>query len=88
MTHLEIVEALEFLAPNASYVLNGDNYEEIVWHDLEITQPTLPQIETTVAKLDELRQEKIDAAKAAKAAAEAKLEALGLTPDDLKALRL
>ena len=79
-------DVLGFLIPNGGYVLVGDSYEGITF--LECEPITKEQFEAGFAQYDAWKAEQ-DAAKAsAKAAAEAKLEALGLTPADLQALGL
>jgi uncharacterized protein YggE len=55
--------------------------------DREMNEAELKQFEIDKAE-DELKQQAMNKAVANKAAAQAKLEALGLTTDDLKALGL
>ena len=55
--------------------------------DREMNEAELKQFEIDKAE-DELKQQAMNKAVAHKAAAQAKLEALGLTTDDLKALGL
>lgn len=86
MTHEEIVKALKSFTPNAEWHLTGDNYDDIVW--IQGEKPTLKELEDEL-KIIPLRKAQAEAEAAAKkAAAEAKLAALGLTAEDLKALGL
>jgi hypothetical protein len=79
-------EVLSMLIPNGGYVQVGEDYEGIQF--IECQPITKAQFEAGFAQYDAWKAEQ-DAAKAqAKALAEAKLEALGLTADDLKALGL
>jgi hypothetical protein len=79
-------QVLEMLIPNGGYVQVGTEYEGIQF--LEAEPITKAQYEAGFAQYDAWKAQQ-DAAKAqAKASAEAKLEALGLTSDDLKALGL
>ena len=55
--------------------------------DREMNEAELEQFEIDKAE-DELKEQAMNLAAAKKAAAQAKLEALGLTADDLKALGL
>ena len=55
--------------------------------DREMNEAELAQFEIDKAE-DQLKQQAMDEAAAKKAAAQAKLEALGLTTEDLKALGL
>ena len=79
-------EVLGMLIPNGGYVQNGLEYEDIIFLDCEPI--TKKQYEDGFAQYDAWKAEQ-DANKAqARAAAEAKLAALGLTTDDLRALGL
>lgn len=85
LKHIEKVHAINLIRPNAKYVLRGDDIE--LWED-NSQQPTEAEIEAGwVAYQAKVEADKEEAA-AKKAAAEAKLAALGLTADDLKALGL
>jgi hypothetical protein len=80
-------QVLFMLCPDIEYTLSGENYEDIVWHNGS-PAITKEQFEAGFAQYDAWKAEQ-DLAKAqTKASAEAKLEALGLTADDLKALGL
>jgi hypothetical protein len=80
--------AIQRLRPTAEFSYSDDDYSTIQWDVLEGKAPTQSEIDAAIQeiKADELAAE----AKAAadKAAAQTKLEALGLTADDLKALGL
>ena len=79
-------EVLSMLIPSGGWVIKGNNYEGVEF--LECEPITKAQFEAGFAQYDSWKAEQ-DAIKAqAKAAAEAKLAALGLTADDLKALGL
>ena len=85
MKNSDKVKAIQYILPNAQFVLRGN---EIEWLDETQTQPTQEEIEAGwVAYQAKLEADKSEAA-AKKAAAEAKLAALGLDADDLKALGL
>lgn len=75
---MRIEEALQALKPAAEWVLRGDTYDDIEWLDKVQTKPSQ---EDVTAKMAEALPDN-------KAAATAKLAALGLTTDDLKALGL
>lgn len=72
------IEVLEYLAPGKQYYGYGSEYEDIIWVDGEAPF-TKKQFLAAFDKVDEMKAK-------AKADAEAKLQALGLTVDDLKAL--
>jgi hypothetical protein len=80
-------EVMEMLCPDGGWILVGDDFDGITWVD-ERPRCTKAEYQAGFAQYDVWKAEQ-DAAKAeAKAAAEAKLEALGLTPADLAALGL
>ena len=85
MEHNQIVASIKHIRPAAQFALSGDKLE---WLDAEQVEPTKAEIEAGWVDY----QTKVDADKAEaaakKATAEAKLAALGLTTDDLKALGL
>jgi hypothetical protein len=83
-THREIVKALNNIRPNAEWTLRDGNFENLEWLDMTQSKPTKIEID---AAIEIVKQAEAEAA-AKKAAAEAKLAALGLTADDLKALGL
>ncbi len=88
MNELELTQAIKILKPTAQFSFKGADYSTIKWDVLEGDAPTQSEIDAAIEqiKADEAQAELDRAAK--KAAAEAKLAALGLTRDDLKALGL
>ena len=84
--NVNAINVLEMLIPNGGWIMVGDDYEGIQF--LECDPITKAQFEAGFAQYDAWKAEQ-DATKAqAKASAEAKLAALGITADDLKALGL
>jgi hypothetical protein len=79
-------EVLEMLYPNGGWAISGEEYEGIQF--LECEPITKAEYEAGFAAYDAWKAEQDEAKAAKKAAAEAKLAALGLTADDLKALGL
>jgi len=81
-------KAIRKLKPNSEFSFIADDYSTIKWDILEGEAPTQAEIDAAIeqVKADEAQAEIDRAAK--KAEAEAKLAALGLTADDLKALGL
>lgn len=86
MKHLS--EAILLLRPTAHFSFTDNDYATVKWDVLDGEAPTLKEIETAIEqiKTNEITAETNKAA--AKATATAKLAALGLTTDDLKALGL
>lgn len=79
-------DVLFMLRPNGGWIIDGNDYQTIQWiacDPLTETEFNAGFIEYPIWKATQDAQQA-----AAKAQAEAKLEALGLTTDDLKALGL
>jgi len=79
----EKVDAILFIRPNAQFTLHGD---ELEWLDTEQDKPTDAEIQAGFIAFQAKVKADEEAAENAKLAAEAKLKALGLTIEDLKAL--
>ena len=79
-------QVLNMLIPTGGYAIYGDDFEGIQF--IEATPITKAQFEAGFAQYDAWKAEQDAEEAAAKAAAQAKLAALGLTTDDLKALGL
>ena len=79
-------QVLGFLIPNGGYVAVGDTYEGIDF--IECEPITKAQFEAGFTQYDAFKAEQDAKAEADKATAQAKLAALGLTAEDLKALGL
>lgn len=80
-------EVLQLLCPNIEYTVWGNDYESIDWFG-KAPAISKGEFEAGFAQVDAWKAEQEARAAAKKSAAEAKLAALGLTPDDLKALGL
>jgi hypothetical protein len=81
-----IGDVMNMLIPSGEWVQVGDTFEGITFLGSE--KITKAQYEAGFAKVDSMKAEAEAKAAADKAAATAKLEALGLTADDLQALGL
>jgi hypothetical protein len=80
-------EVLSFLIPTGGWVITADDFDSIIY-DENVEPITQAEFKAGFAKYDAWKAEQ-DAIKAqAKATAEAKLAALGLTVEDLTALGL
>ena len=77
----ELNEAIAKLKPGAEYVLTNRDYSTVKWIVLDGDAPTQKEID---AAIKEIKNNKAQA----KATAEGKLAALGLTTDDSRALGL
>lgn len=79
-------EVLGMLLPNGGWVLTGNDFEGIEF--IEAEPITKEQFLSGFSQYDAHKADQDAKAQAAKAAAQAKLAALGLTTEDLKALGL
>jgi hypothetical protein len=88
MNEMILVKAIRKLKPTAEFTFNDLDYSTIKWDVLEGEAPTQNEIDAAIEiiKAEQIAQKA--AADTAKEAAQAKLSALGLTADDLKALGL
>jgi hypothetical protein len=83
-----LTQAIKKLKPNAEFSYTDDDYSTINWIVLDGEAPTQKEIDAAIkeVKADEIAEDQARAA--AKATAEGKLAALGLTVNDLRALGL
>ena len=80
-------EVMEMLISTGGWVIYGDDFDSIRY-DEGVTPITKKQFDDGFAQVDAFKAEQEAKAEADKVAAQAKLAALGLTADDLKALGL
>ena len=80
--------AISKLCPTAEFSFSDEDYSTIIWDKMDGKAPTQAEIDAAIeaVKADESAAELKPATDTA--AAQAKLAALGLTADDLKALGL
>ncbi len=81
------VDVLNMLCPTGGWIIVGDDFDGITWID-ERPRCTEAQFQAGFAQYDAWKAEQDAKAESDKASAQAKLAALGLTADDLKALGL
>lgn len=83
-----LVAAVRKLKPNSEFSITDNNYSTVKWDVLVGNAPTQTEIDVAIeqVKAEEIQAEATKAT--AKAAAESKLAALGLTTNDLRALGL
>ena len=79
---------VEMLAPGKLATMYGDDFDTITWRDNATAPITKEQYEAGFEQYEILKAKQKADALEAKAAAQAKLEALGLTVQDLAALGL
>lgn len=81
MTDYELSEIVSALRPGAEFVIRDNDISQIEWHSEGVAEVTQAEIDAEVMRLAKASADR-------KAAALAKLDALGLTTDDLAALGL
>jgi hypothetical protein len=88
MKSIYLTKAIQKLKPNSDFSFNDEDYSTVNWIHLDGKAPTQAEINAAIkqVKADELTE--AEAKATAKATAQAKLAALGLTVEDLKALGL
>lgn len=84
----ELSAAIHHLRPTSEFSFIDADYSTIKWDVLEGEAPSLSELEEAHKAIEEAKAKDLAEAETKKAAALAKLEALGLDADDLKALGL
>jgi hypothetical protein len=79
-------EVLSMLCPTTEWVITANDYDSIQW--IKGASISKTEFEAGFAQYDAWKAQQDAAQAASKQSAEAKLAALGLTADDLKALGL
>ena len=88
MNSIELGKAIKFLKPTAEFSYQDADYLTIQWDYLDGDAPTIEEIEAAHLQLEQIKATEEANKKAKREAALAKLETLGLTEEDLKALGL
>ena len=83
-----LAKAIWKLCPDSEFSFIEDDYSTIQWDKLDGDAPTSAQIDNAIKQIKAEEEQEIASKATKKATASAKLEALGLTADDLKALGL
>jgi hypothetical protein len=79
-------DAVRYIYPDAVFSMVDDDVNQITWVGQDYAIPTAEQITTAIAAIEAADAQAIINKAAAKATAEAKLLALGLTADEVAAL--
>lgn len=77
-----LTRVLNELRPDKEFTLNNDDISTIRWNDESVVTPTQAEIDAKTAEILAADQSKVEA----KLSALAKLEALGLTAEEVAAL--
>ena len=79
-------EAIQYLYPEAAFSMVDDDISTIAWRTEGITTPTQEEINKAIAAMEAETVAKAAAKAAAKESAQAKLAAIGLTPEEIAAV--
>jgi hypothetical protein len=79
--------AILSLRPGSEFSFTDNDYSTIEWHTLEGVAPTKAQIDAEIEKIKAAEIAAENAKAAAAASAVTKLEAIGLTAEEIAALR-
>jgi hypothetical protein len=80
------IRAIQALRPGIGFTMINNDLSEVVWDIKETTTPTEAEVIAKIAELEAADAQEIIDKAAAKASAEAKLAALGLTVEEIAAL--
>lgn len=83
-----LARAILKLKPGSEFRFENNDYSTIEWFKIDGDAPTQAEIDITIEEIKIEDAVQAEQQAQAKAQAETKLEALGLTPEDLKALGL
>lgn len=84
---MDYTKILQYKYPNIEWTLNGDDYEGLTWLS-DTPKPSKATLNALWREVQDLIADEAQAKIDAKATAQAKLAALGLTVQDLQALGL
>jgi hypothetical protein len=82
---IDLTKCLTHLYPNAQWTLNGDSYDGLVWLS-DLPKPTQEELESVWENVLLVEENKKQEEVALKESGRAKLLALGLSEDEIKAL--
>lgn len=82
---ISVSEAIVSLRPGAEWTMSGEDVENITWHTPGVEPLTGAEVQAEMARLEEVADAERQAREDAKASAVAKLEALGLTVEEVSA---
>jgi len=79
-------EAIRYMYPEANFSMVNDDISTIAWRTEGITTPTQEEVDNAIASMEAEEAAKVAAQAANKESAQAKLAAIGLTPEEIAAL--
>ena len=82
----ELFKAIKKLKPTAEFSFNEDDYSTVKWDKLDGEAPSITEINQTILEIKKIETQAKTEKAAAKASAQAKLAALGLSADEVAAV--
>ncbi len=79
-------KAIQYMYPEAAFSMVDDDISTIAWRTEGITTPTQEEVNNAIAAMETEEVAKAAAKAAAKESAQAKLQALGLSGEEIAAL--
>jgi hypothetical protein len=79
-------EAIRYMYPDADFSMVNDDISTIAWRTEGIATPTQEEVNNAIAAMEAEEASKAAAKAANKESAQAKLAAIGLTPEEISAL--
>jgi hypothetical protein len=79
-------EAIRYMYPDADFSMVNDDISTIAWRTEGIATPTQEEVNNAIAAMEAEEASKVAAKAANKESAQAKLAAIGLTPEEISAL--
>ena len=79
-------DAIRLMYPDAAFSMTNDDISTIAWRTEGIATPTQAEIDAKIKQIEEEEVAAITAKAAAKATAMSKLEALGLSSEEIAAI--
>jgi hypothetical protein len=79
-------DAIRLMYPDAAFSMVDDDISTIAWRTEGITTPTQEEIDAKIKQVEDEEAAKVAAQAANKESAQAKLAAIGLTPEEIASL--
>ena len=79
-------DVIRLMYPDAAFSMVDDDISTIAWRTEGITTPTQEEINAKIKQVEDEEAANLTAKAAAKESAQAKLAAIGLTPEEIAAL--
>ena len=79
-------DAIRLMYPDAAFSMTDDDISTVAWRTEGIATPTQEEIDAKIKQIEDEEAAKVASQAANKESAQAKLAAIGLTPEEIAAL--